>query len=258
MVWQRNSINLDIGGKGTYRKGGSRFGGRPDVPDGFAWPRFVYREGLDPIPLSFIAQFDCKELGEYDTEHILPDHGVLSFFYETGSMRWGYSPDDAGAARVFWFEDGSSLSEAPFPEDLPPERRYPMLHIAMESLPSFPDPEDCYEFGIPVEGNPYEDKNTGSKLLGWPDLIQGSMALECELLARGFFTGSGWEDIPAKAMEDARSHVLGWRLLFQLDMVEDDDFSLMFGDCGRIYFFLPLADLQVPRFDHAWLMLQCY
>ena len=52
MGWQRNSINLDIGGKGTYRKGGSRFGGRPDVPDGFAWPRFVYREGLDPIPLS--------------------------------------------------------------------------------------------------------------------------------------------------------------------------------------------------------------
>lgn len=27
MGWQRNSINLDIGGKGTYRKGGSRFGG---------------------------------------------------------------------------------------------------------------------------------------------------------------------------------------------------------------------------------------
>ena len=189
---------------------------------------------------------------------IVPDHGVLSFFYETDSMRWGYSPSDAGCAKVFWFEDVSALSEASFPDDLPSERRYPMLHIGMQGLPSFPDPEDCYEFGLAQEGNPYSEQNTGSKLLGWPDIIQGSMALECELIARGFFLGHGWDDITEEEIAEARDHAGRWRLLFQLDMVETEDFSLMFGDCGRIYFFLPAEDLLARRFENTWLMLQCY
>ena len=189
---------------------------------------------------------------------MLPDRGVLSFFYETESMRWGYSPSDAGCARVFWFEDSAALSKACFPDDLPPERRYPMLHIGMQKLPSFPDPEDCYEFGLVQEGNPYSEQNTGSKLLGWPDIIQGSMALECELIAKGFFLGRGWEDITEEEIEEARDHAGRWRLLLQLDMVETEDFSLLFGDCGRIYFLLPAEDLHARRFEDAWLMLQCY
>lgn len=45
MSLQRNSINLDISGKEPYRKGCSRFGGRPDIPEGFEWPRFCPGEG---------------------------------------------------------------------------------------------------------------------------------------------------------------------------------------------------------------------
>ena len=258
MSLQRNSINLDISGKEPYRQGGSRFGGPPDIPEGFEWPRFSSGEGCPAVPLSFIAQFDCSVLRQYDDDHMLPDHGVLSFFYETDSMRWGYSPADAGCARVFWFEDASVLSEGCFPDDLPLGRRYPMLHIGMQKLPSFPDPEDCYEFGLVQEGNPCSEENTGSKLLGWPDIIQGSMALECELISRRLFLGNGWDDIPEWEITEARNHADRWLLLFQLDMVETEDFSLMFGDCGRIYFFLPAEDLLAWRFGNAWLMLQCY
>ena len=89
MSLQRNSINLDISGKEPYRKGCSRFGGRPDIPEGFEWPRFCPGEGRSAVPLSFIAQFDCSALRQYDDDNMLPDHGVLSFFYETDSMRWG-------------------------------------------------------------------------------------------------------------------------------------------------------------------------
>ena len=192
-------------------------------------PGSARERGALQSPLSFIAQFDCSALRQYDDDNMLPDHGVLSFFYETDSMRWGYSPSDAGCAKVFWFEDVSALSEASFPDDLPSERRYPMLHIGMQRLPSFPDPEDCYEFGLAQEGDPYSEQNTGSKLLGWPEIIQSSMALECELIARGFFLGHGWEDITEEEIAEARDHAGRWRLLFQLDMVETEDFSLMFG-----------------------------
>lgn len=49
-----------------------------------------------------------------------------------------------------------------------------------------------------------------------------------------------------------------WQLLFQLDMVETDDFELMFGDCGRLYVFIKKEDLTARKFENAWGMVQCY
>ena len=60
-------------------------------------------------PLTFLAQFNCEELAQFDKEHLLPDHGLLSFFYETDTQCWGYDPKDKGSARVYWFEDISAL-----------------------------------------------------------------------------------------------------------------------------------------------------
>ena len=48
-----------------------------------------------------------------------------------------------------------------------------------------------------------------------------------------------------------------WKLLFQLDTVENGDFELMFGDCGRIYFYIRREDLAQRRFDRVWLIQQC-
>ena len=49
-----------------------------------------------------------------------------------------------------------------------------------------------------------------------------------------------------------------WTLLLQLDTVEKDDFELMFGDCGRIYFYILKEDLKNKNFENTWLILQCY
>ena len=98
--------------------GSSKFGGRPDVPAGFVWPVFETKtfddDTVKPRPLAFLAQFDCARLAELDPEGLLPRTGLLSFFYELGSQRWGYDPKDAGCARVFWF-DGEPLVRRSFP-----------------------------------------------------------------------------------------------------------------------------------------------
>lgn len=69
----------------------------------------------------------------------------------------------------------------------------------------------------------------------------------------------GWSKIPKdirkRAEESARDR---WMLLFQLDIVENDDFELMFGDCGHIYFYITKEDLSERKFDNTWLILQCY
>ena len=48
-----------------------------------------------------------------------------------------------------------------------------------------------------------------------------------------------------------------WMLLFQMGTVESDDYELMFGDCGHIYFWIKKSDLAAKNFDNVWLILQC-
>lgn len=269
----RNSVRLTIGGAAENKIGATRFGGKPDVPEGFEW---AYYEGEDyggetkSRPLSFIAQFDLEEIAQFDTESLLPKTGVLSFFYELETQEWGYDPDDKGCARVFWFEDKSALHKAEFPEDLEDCFRLPPLKISAKSEKSYPDGVDfmlqreqemterwdefdeiCEKLGIEEEGNI-------SKLLGWANPIQGNMTMECELISRGYYLGDGWDDVTALDRQEAEQwSAKDWLLLFQLDIVDDGDFELMFGDGGRIYFYIRKDDLEARNFDEVWLILQC-
>ena len=269
----RNSIALTIAKKEKYKPGATRFGGQPDVPPGFVWPTYE-GEGSHYVvkerPLSFLAQFNCAELAPFDKEHLLPDHGLLSFFYETDSQRWGFDPKDKGCARVYWFEDTSVLSAADFPADMGDDFKFPMVKIKLESRISYPSWEDFHEvfpderddddaFYDIREALAGEDPDDSSQLLGWPEVIQHSMFDECDLVSQGYYLGDGWRKIPKeviqRAQETARDR---WMLLFQLDTVECGDFELMFGDCGLIYFYITKEDLAARRFDRIWLISQCY
>lgn len=273
----KNSIELKITRKERYKLGATRFGGQPDVPPDFVWPTYrgeSYDHVVKDRPLSFIAQFNCGELAQHDPEHLLPDHGLLSFFYELDTQCWGFDPKDRGCARVYWFEDISALSAAQFPTDMEEDFQLPMVKTKLspkQSYPSwedfsdlFPDGEDDDAFyaawdELTREGA--EEPKERSQLLGWPDVVQNSMYKECDLVTEGYYLGSreGWSKIPKdirqRAEETARDR---WMLLLQLDTVECGDFELMFGDCGHIYFYITREDLAVRRFDRVWLILQCY
>ena len=273
----KNSIELKIEGKETYKLGATRFGGQPDVPADFVWPTYEgesYDHVVKDRPLTFLAQFNCAELAKFDKEHLLPDHGLLSFFYETDTQCWGYDPKDKGCARVYWFEDISTLSAADFPADMEEDFKFPMVKIKLDSkitYPSwqdfrevFPDEKDCDavdEVWAEWMEDDSKEMENNSQLLGWPDVIQNSMFEECDLVSQGYCLGNpeNWNRIPKgirqKAEETARDR---WVLLFQMDTVEGDDFELMFGDCGYIYFYITKEDLAARRFDRIWLILQCY
>ena len=144
----KNSIVLKIAKKEKYKLGATRFGGKPDVPPDFVWPTYEgesYDHVVKDRPLTFLAQFNCEELAQFDKEHLLPDHGLLSFFYETDTQCWGYDPKDQGCARVYWFEDMSALSAADFPADIEEDFKFPMVKIRMESKCSYPSWEDFSE-----------------------------------------------------------------------------------------------------------------
>lgn len=259
--------------QGDLPVGASKFGGRPDVPAEFVWPVFETKTWEDDQvkerPLAFLAQFDCAQLAPLDQEGLLPREGVLSFFYELESQRWGYDPKDAGCARVFWFT--GPLAPAEFPAQLAENSRLPELAAELSQGTDAPDFQDaCPALEYPWTANDYRAFDQArrelgldypanrSQLLGWPDLIQNNMTLQCELISRGYYLGGQWEGVPLEERSALRTpSVRDWQLLFQLDTVESGEFELMFGDCGRIYFYIRKEDLAQGRFDRIWLIQQC-
>ena len=83
------------------------------------------------------------------------------------------------------------------------------------------------------------------------------MEEECEAVTRGFDMG-GIESYPKQYQKEIKSASKDWILLFQMDTVETDDYEVMFGDSGHIYFWIKKEDLKNKNFEDIWLILQCY
>ena len=262
---QKNSIFL------RQRKGdtaaNTRIGGNPLLPADFQFPEY------DGKPLSFLAQIDCAEIHALDQDNLLPDHGILSFFYELDSQKWGYDPNDAGCARVFWFEDCSALRETVLPDTLAADFRVPAVAVETGCFGDCPDDIDDAVFEELTAASVDEDEiyeafdemrreqfadDVRIKLLGYPDRIQGEMQTECELVSRGHYVGRGYPKLSDAEKAELHACAENWILLFQFDTVEADDYELMFGDCGRIYYYIRKDDLAARRFDRVWLILQCF
>ena len=259
----KNSIQLEECFSEDRRDlGASRFGGNPDVPPDFVWPTYEGEDHKNVVkerPLSFLAQFACADLAPFDKEHLLPDHGLLSFFYESNSQPWGYDPKDKGCARVYWFEDLSVLSTADFPADMEDDFSLPM-GIKMESTCSYPSWEDFSKVFPDEDGDAFdaaweklvgEDSEVNSRLLGWPDLIQHSMFAECDMVAQGYNLGNGGGEVPKEVRQRAEESAHDrWTLLLQMEYG-------VWATYGFLYFYITKEDLAARRFDRIWLIFQC-
>ncbi len=100
--------------------GGSRFGGRPDLPPGTPWPVFTEKKTRDrparSRPLDFVAQFRLEEITAHDLAGTLPRTGLLSFFvlgdYDADSSA---EPDYLSVCRVVYHR-----GEGPLERTAPP------------------------------------------------------------------------------------------------------------------------------------------
>ena len=256
-------------GGSVYR---SKFGGNPATPAGFEWPRFDaenYDGETANRPLSFLCQMNLEEICAYDKDDMLPKKGLLLFFYEQESMRWGFDPEDAGCSRVYYFEDVSRLTAADFPDDLSEEYRVREFDLSFKSQASYPSFEEleCHsdvdcdwdDYDEAVEDKGYELDSERHKLLGYADLVQGEMLTECERTTRGLYCGDAesYQNTSEDVKEDVRKTATGWVLLFQMASIQEDDYELMFGDLGNLYFYIRKQDLMERSFDKVWLVLQC-
>jgi len=237
--------------------GRSKLGGCPDLPPAFEWPRY------GGLAQSFVAQVDLDELQPHEAAGALPTAGLLSFFYDAEQRVWGFDPAEGGGWMVHHTEDTSDLSRRDPPSDLPdgalfhPARLRPAdetTYAPWESIEIDPlslTRDERLAYANVVE----EDEPPVHRLLGYPQALQGDMQLECQLVSHGLYCGdeTGYTD-PRAA--DLAKGAFEWQLLLQVD--SDDDAGMMWGDAGRIYYWIHLDALAHGNWQQARLVLQCH
>ena len=240
--------------------GETRMGGRPDLPDGVDWPS---REGR---PLSFLGQLNLADVFGMVAADVLPTRGFLYFFYDSEQQVWGFDPEDAGSWSVIYADtEEGELGRESWPEDMPEHGRFQACRVeARDTLTLPPWESDTIQRLelLEEEEDRYVDllddlapEEPVHQLLGHPDPIQGDMALECQLVSNGIYCGdpSGYED-PRR--EELEAGVDDWRLLFQVE--SDENAAMMWGDAGRLYYWIRIEDLLKRDFSGVWMILQCH
>ncbi|WP_151734936.1 YwqG family protein [Paenibacillus tengchongensis] len=241
--------------------GCSKLGGRPDLPEAEHWPQYEGRS------LHFLAQIHLDQaagLGETK----LPGKGLLSFFYDAVEQPWGFDPGDRGRWSVLYTEGLQELERKDEPTEITEAGSFPAARFTFSRQTDLPDGESLLIHRLNLTAEERErywkmygkvrELNDASgyvhKLLGHPDSIQGDMLLECQLVNDGLYCGdaTGYNDPRRELLEPEADR---WKLLFQLDSEEES--GMMWGDVGRLYFWITEKDLLQRDFSKVWVVQQC-
>lgn len=246
--------------------GASKVGGSPDLSEIDEWPKWKQYN------LSFISQINLKDL---PSPSPLPASGLLSFFFAVEAM---YDDEDfyrdPRTCRVIYTstEHLERLKRRTRPAELPQEAVLKPNRSSFNPNLCVPTAESAYleNIGLGWDGNREDfDKywkffllhfrarshpdEYVNRLLGHPEQIQGDMQVSCEVMKEGISYGALRN--PSERRQVVQSAVK-WRLLLQIDS-EEEKTGVMWGDVGRIYFWIREDDLAEQQFDRVVCIMQC-
>jgi uncharacterized protein YwqG len=237
----------------------SWFGGLPPNFAGFTWPM------NDGKSLWFLACVDLAKVPAKAAIEWLPRDGRLLFFYDVDQQPWGFDPNDRGSWSVVYVPAETKLAgEAALPADLEAEwriARHSVEFVVTDLLPSWDRTDSASAELSEAEMDELDElreemygESPRHQLGGEPDPVQGDeMALECQLAANGVNCG-GPEGYKSRRAKELKSGADDWSLLLQID---SDDELAIWGDMGRLYFWVRRDEAQRKRFENVWLVLQC-
>lgn len=266
-IFPSHQLHLQPAQEEQFPFGSSKVGGRPDLPPDVEWPMWK------DYPQSFLAQIN---LADIPPAHGLPSQGLLSFFYAVqGMFEDSEFYGDPDTCRVIYTpaERLDEMTRRPAPDDLQEEFTLKPNRVDFAPTLSVPPSESAFleSLGLGWNSNRKDfDKywrtflksfnkrqsagNCIHRFLGHADPIQGDMQFSCEMHTQGL----SWEDIRESEAERQRvqQSALGWRLLLQIDS-EEEKTGMMWGDVGRVYFWIKEEDLSAQRFDRVVCEMQC-
>lgn len=251
--------------------GASHIGGIPDLPAQIAWPHFKGQ------PMTFLAQLSCADFADYDTEHLLPSSGILSFFVNNPPWEWADYDDPRRWAVYYDDGDPTTYQRVCWPDAVPRRERYTPCTL---------------KYSQEIQLPPY-----GSEALANLDLSENMYQLEQEELrkiqqeADRLWTLSkeiarlhGWEPdwryfrprhqslgYPESIQHDVQYEALcnapraanlkddcadanAWVLLLQVDTCDEANIDDWVG--GRVFFMIHHEDLARRDFSAVWMEFQ--
>ncbi|MCC5944534.1 MAG: DUF1963 domain-containing protein [Bernardetiaceae bacterium] len=105
------SIETVFGNEDNMPLGISKIGGRPDLPPNMKWETYQGKS------LTFFAQVNLKEFNPFDKNQLLPQSGMLYFFFYIDPETFEY-PQDQQACQIFYSQQTEGLVRHEYPEDL--------------------------------------------------------------------------------------------------------------------------------------------
>ena len=262
----RPAIRL-VPAAGEIAIGESRLGGPADVPPDFVWPRRA------DVPLALVAQLDLRAIAS----DRLPDDGWLLFFFDNVEQPWGFDPADRDGFTVRWVQGSRTNLVRTLPDDLPEECDLGGARVTTRSTVDLPAAMDEKvesvwddEQGAEVLAERYEElaaeiagyrqeKEGYHHLFGHPQILQDQMRSQCHMVSAGLYLGGpkDYETPEAKRMlAERHDH---WNLLLQVDSSYSPaplPYRFMWGDLGRLYWWMRDEDLRTRAFERAWCILQ--
>ena len=230
----------------TSRKAKSFFGAKPQVFSNVEWPK---NEG---IPLAFIGQLDLSEINRDQVLSWLPNTGRLLFFYDIYDQPWGIESKDQQSSVVLYDEGIGDLKPLEYPVSLKNDAKIKKIkYLRADDLISYPSAQRASRLSlVPRSGlDIYYDflqeyyKDPHHQAGGYPSTIQDdSMEYECKKI-----------DF---ANTSRKSEEGDWKLLLQFD--SDDSLDVMWGDVGKLYFWVRESDARKRVFSKTCVILQSY
>lgn len=240
----------------TIAVGASKLGGLPDLPAGTPWPTW---QGL---PQSFIAQIRLEDVRQYDVEKVLPQSGMLWFFYDAKQETYGDDPANRGGWAVLYDQSSPALQRTSAPASLPAGSRFracavtfatevtlaqnPQLEIAQCDWSD--EEQQKYEQILSAFPDAADRAKAQHHLLGFPDTIQDDMREQCQLVAHGV------TDSDDPRAQQLAQGTMAWRLLLQVDT--EEPVGMRWASSGMLYYWIQQVDLQARRFANTWVVLQ--
>ncbi|MDR3228764.1 MAG: DUF1963 domain-containing protein [Puniceicoccales bacterium] len=237
--------------------GQTKVGGRPDLPKQTAWPQEENPENRSGL-MAFIAQINLAEIAPFDTDNFLPKSGMLYFFYSVKAGAWGNHAEDRDKFKVIYFEGNTSdLERREFPEALNAESRFKAAKVIFRREVGPPSADHKFFENIDEDDSEelteilFEDERI-NKMFGCADIIQDGMESLCLEVADSIFAEHGAGE---KSSDEEKNC---WRLLLQIDSNEEGiENGMMWGDVGRLYFWIKEEHLRQRQFEKSWIILVC-
>jgi len=236
----RTSFRLTRGGDGS-----SWLGGTPRAGS-FEWPVW------NGVELAFLGRIALATLPPCG----LPGSGALLVFFALDQVPSGDRPTDVGACRVLHVDE-APFSDEPLYGGMPFASVTPSGELTLPAAPASiaSDPDELETWtelrerlaaaqGVELEERAV-DYHALHRLLGHPDTYVEGMELDAELVSRGIDLAE--EPFADVSPDEEASAMDDWALLLQIS--NDDDLALEFGDAGRLFVWIRRDDLAAGRFD---------